>query len=52
MAANEVKNLYLEKLEVDWKKIPQFAQMWNIPCKRNPKSPGANSSTHCRVYNL
>lgn len=35
MAANETKDIHLEKLENDWKQVPQFAKAGNIPRKRN-----------------
>ena len=35
MDANKDENVYLEKLEDDWQQIPQFAEMWNRPQKRN-----------------
>lgn len=35
MDANKAENVYLEKLEDDWQQIPQFAEMWNRPQKRN-----------------
>ena len=35
MAANETEDIYLEKLENDWKQVPQFAKAGNILRKRN-----------------